>query len=318
MRLFVTGARGFVGFAVTEAAVRRGWDVCGIGRSTQPPENWSGQYCWADVAHSDLTPLINGFKPDIVFHGAGSASVEQSFATPVDDLRASVLTFANLLDAIRRSRQRPAILFPSSAAVYGNPSRLPISESAPTKPISPYGFHKLQCEILAEQYRKCFSLKVIVCRLFSLFGPRQKRLLLWELFQQFTSDKPFVQLQGTGEETRDYLSAGDAASAMMDLAAQPIDGNENESSTINIASGEETSVFSLALTLRAILGSDKSVKAGAKTRLGDPVRWQADVTRLKGVVTTYPLAPLEQRLLSCVEGFRATRISQLYDGKHSQ
>jgi UDP-glucose 4-epimerase len=122
MRLLVTGARGFVGFAVAEAAACRGWEVCGIGRAAQAPEKWSGHYCWADVAHSDLTPLINGFKPDIVFHGAGSASVGHSFATPVDDLRANVLTFASLLDAVRRSNQRPAVLFPSSAAVYGNPA----------------------------------------------------------------------------------------------------------------------------------------------------------------------------------------------------
>lgn len=308
MRLLVTGARGFVGFAIAHAAACRGWEVCGIGRAAQAPEKWSGRYCWADVAHSDLTPLINKFKPDIVFHGAGPASVGHSFATPVDDLRASVLTFASLLDAVRRSNQRPTVLFPSSAAVYGNPTHFPISETAATKPISPYGFHKLQCEMLADEYTDCFSLKVIVFRLFSLFGPRQKRLLVWELFQQFTSDKPFVQLQGTGEETRDYLNAGDAASAMIEIAAQCIEANMNESKTFNVASGEETSVMALANTLGAILGSDKSVKPGKVPRIGDPMRWQADVARLRSLVTAYPFAPLKQRLLDCVEGFRTMQM----------
>jgi UDP-glucose 4-epimerase len=303
MRLLVTGARGFVGFAVAEAAASRGWEVCGIGRAAQAPENWSGHYSWADVAHSDLTPLINGFKPDVVFHGAGSASVGQSFATPVDDLRASVLTFASLLDAVRRSNQRPAVLFPSSAAVYGNPSHLPISETAPTKPISPYGFHKLQCEMLAEEYRACFGAKVIVCRLFSLFGPRQKRLLVWELFRQFTSEKPFVQLEGTGKETRDFLSAGDAASAIIELAEQCIDGTWNGSNTFNIGSGEETMVMALANTLAAILGSEKPIQPGEATRVGDPARWQADITRLKRLVRIFPFAPLEQQLLNCVDRF---------------
>ncbi len=308
MRLLVTGARGFVGFAVAEAAACRGWEVCGIGRAAQAPENWSGHYCWADVAHSDLTPLINGFKPDIVFHGAGSASVGNSFATPVDDLRANVLTFASLLDAVRRSNQRPAVLFPSSAAVYGNPVQLPIPEAASTRPISPYGFHKLQCEMLAEEYRGCFNLKVIIFRLFSLFGPRQKRLLVWELFRQFTSDKPFVQLQGTGQETRDYLNAADAASSMIELATRCVDGNGHGAHTFNIASGEETSVTALANTLGAILGSDKSVEPGKVPRMGDPMRWQADITHLKSLVTAYPFPPLKERLADCVEGFRTMQM----------
>lgn len=308
MRLLVTGARGFVGFAVAEAAASRGWDVCGIGRSAQTPEKWSGHYCWADVAHSDLAPLIDGFKPDFVFHGAGSASVGHSFATPLDDLRANVVTFASLLDAVRRSNQRPTVLFPSSAAVYGNPLHLPVAETAPIKPISPYGFHKLQCEMLADEYRGCFNLKVIVFRLFSLFGPKQRRLLVWELFQQFTSNQPFVQLQGTGQETRDYLNAGDAARAMIELAARSVDADENESKTFNIASGEETSVMTLANILGAILGSDKSVEPGKTPRVGDPMRWQADVTRLKSGVTAHPFPPLNQRLLECVEGFRTIQM----------
>lgn len=296
MKLLVTGARGFLGSTIAEAAARRGWEICGIGRSAQAPADWPGRYCWADVAQSDLTPILDGFAPDIVFHGAGSASVGQSFDTPIDDLRGSVLAFACLLDSVRRSSTRPVVIFPSSAAVYGNPVRLPISEKDRTEPISPYGFHKLQCEILAREYAECFGLKIILCRLFSLFGPRQKRLLVWELFQQFLGEDQVVRLQGTGGETRDFLPADDAVDAMLEVAMLQLNLNGATPEIVNIASGIETSVLDIAGAIGRILGSHKAIQTGKATKTGDPIRWQADVTRLKSTLSVPLGSPLEDGL----------------------
>ena len=186
MRILITGSRGFLGSTFAAFATAQGHDVLGLGRTAQPPPGWPGQYAWTDVAHADLSPLVNGFRPDLVFHGAGSASVGGSFQSPLDDLRASVYTFANTLEGIRRSEHRPVVLFPSSAAVYGHPSRLPVNEDDPTHPISPYGFHKLAAEQLGREYAACYGLRVVLGRIFSVLGPRQRRLLLWELFEQFT------------------------------------------------------------------------------------------------------------------------------------
>jgi UDP-glucose 4-epimerase len=137
---------------------------------------------------SDLAPIINGFQLDLVVHCAGSASVRASFSSPLDDLRANVLTLANTLDAVRRSEVRPLVIFPSSAAVYGNPVNLPIREDDPCRPKSPYGFHKLAAENVVHEYITCHDVRVIICRIFSLIGERQRRLLLWDLYQQFVSE----------------------------------------------------------------------------------------------------------------------------------
>jgi len=277
LRVLITGARGFVGRAIADDAVARKWTVMGVGRSSQAPDGWPGSYAWADIAQSDLRHVVDGFKPDIVFHGAGAASVGSSFEFPYDDLRASTMTFASLLDSVRRSSVRPVIVFPSSAAVYGNPERLPICETDCTRPISPYGFHKLQCELLADEYTKCFGLKVIICRIFSVFGARQKRLLIWDLFQQMVSNEEHIYVQGTGEESRDFLPIEDAAHCILDLATT--DGL-SALSCFNIASGVASNVNQIVDRLMGILDCKKSVVWSKANRLGDPLRWQADVRNL--------------------------------------
>ena len=288
MRVLITGARGFIGRAIADEAVARNWTVMGVGRSSQAPDGWPGSYAWADIAQSDLRHIVDNFKPDIVFHGAGAASVGNSFEFPYDDLRASTMTFASLLDSVRRSNVRPVIVFPSSAAVYGNPERLPICETDRTRPISPYGFHKLQCELLADEYAKCFGLKVVICRIFSVFGHRQRRLLMWDLFKQLSSDSQHIQLQGTGLETRDFLHIEDAAGCILDLA---IADDLELYSCCNIASGIEVSIAKIAEFFSQYAKCYKSVRPSTQSKLGDPLRWQASTHLL----SRFSAIPSEER-----------------------
>ena len=145
MKILVTGSGGFVGGSFGRHAARAGHEVLGVGRASQPEVGWPSLHAQADVSSSDLAELIAAFRPDAVLHAAGAASVGASLARPLDDLRASVVTWANVLDSVRRSGARPLVVFPSSAAVYGDAASLPVAESAPARPISPYGFHKAAC-----------------------------------------------------------------------------------------------------------------------------------------------------------------------------
>src|SRR5437867_3526309 len=212
MRLLITGSRGFLGGSIGRLAASNSQEVLGIGRSSQPGAGWPGKYVQADVAHADLSPVIRDFAPDVLLHAAGPASVGSSLTAPLEDLRGAVQTWANTLDSVRRSGLRPLVLFPSSAAVYGNPLNLPVREDDVTAPISPYGYHKVICELLARENSTCFNLNIIVCRFFSIFGVAQRRLLIWELYKQFAGPVPIVCLQGTDRETRHYLDIVDDCS----------------------------------------------------------------------------------------------------------
>src|SRR5438067_383664 len=217
MKIAITGSRGFIGGSFARFAAKDGHELLGISRSSQPEHDWPGAHFHADTQHADLAPVLRTFQPDIFLHAAGAASVADSLADPLEDLRASALTFANALEGIRRADISPVIILPSSAAVYGNPASLPVSEDAPVAPISPYGFHKAACELLARESTECSGLRVLVCRLFSVFGERQRRLLVWEIFQQLAKSGEGVELQGLGTETRDFLHVDDVSSAFLGL-----------------------------------------------------------------------------------------------------
>jgi UDP-glucose 4-epimerase len=202
-----------------------------------------------------------------------------------------VLTFANTLEGIRRSEVRPFLIFPSSAAVYGNPAQLPIREEEPCRPISPYGFHKLAAEQLVHEYVTCHQLRAVVCRIFSLIGQRQRRLLLWDLYQQFVGPANEVVMQGSGAETRDYLHIDDLGDTFLNFPAYG--GMElPNGSVINVASGVETTIDTLARLLKEILGSKKPLVFTGKPRPGDPTRWVADCRKLDRIYPTRPAAKL--------------------------
>jgi len=301
VRILITGSRGFVGGSIGRFAARAGHAVLGVGRATQAEVSWPGDYVAADIVSSDLSQLIAEYAPDVILHAAGTASVGASLTAPLDDLRAALLTWANTLESVRRSGLRPLLLYASSAAVYGNLTTLPVREDAPLQPISPYGFHKIACELLAREYAECFNLPVVVCRLFSIFGAAQRRLLVWELYRQFAAAAPVVWLQGTGRETRDYLHIDDVAGALLDVAGARI--NESEQGrclVINIASGTETSVLELARSIGELVAPEKEIRCRGLERAGDPRAWRADISQLRALAPLWEPQTLSLSLAQCI------------------
>ena len=299
MKILITGSGGFVGGSLGRHAERAGHRVLGVGRASQAPHAWPGEYAQADVLTSDLAELVASFAPDVVMHAAGTASVAASIKHPLDDLRASVVTWANVLDSVRRSAARPLVVFPSSAAVYGDARSLPVEESAEARPISPYGFHKAACELMGREYAECFGVRVLVCRLFSVFGEAQRRLLVWELYRQLAGPGTIAWLEGTGEETRDYLHADDASSALLALA-EGFGASGEAFAAVNVASGVETRVLDLAEHCRALVAPGKEVRSRGRARPGDPQRWRADTTLLRSLAPRWSPKPLDERLAQTI------------------
>lgn len=303
MNILVIGCNGFVGASFGACAIDAGHSVTGVARSASPPREWRGAYLQADAATADFAALVDATAPELIIHGAGTASVAASLRAPREDLMGSIVPWSNLLEGVRRSARRPLLFFPSSAAVYGEPATLPIGEDAPARPVSPYGFHKQACELLAREFCECFGLDVLVARFFSLYGPRQRRLLVWELFEQARGAAPEIVLEGTGDETRDYLHIDDAARAALEIAAAP---RTRGLQIVNFASGSELRVAALAATMARVHGKSRPVRALGRARAGDPARWQADTRRL-GALSRMRPRPLVQGLEECVRCWNAPR-----------
>ncbi len=125
-----------------------------------------------------------------------------------------------------------------------------------------------------------------------------RRLLVWELYQKLRAPGQAVLLEGTGKESRDYLAIEDVVSALLGLA----DKREELRGflVINIGRGEETSIAHLADEMRKLVGPDKVVQFAGRKRPGDPLRWRADVSRLRSYLPWWNPQPLSASLGECV------------------
>lgn len=275
--VLLTGGGGFLAGHFAASFASAGWGTVGVGRSDR-----NGQALKFDAFHlfdlADLEPivaLVGDVRPDVIVHLAAPASVPESITDPLGDLLAHVTPTANVLEAIRRTSPSTRFLLISSAAVYGNPALLPVSEDAPLTPISPYGFHKVQQEFLVDQYAVLHGVRACKARVFSTYGERLRRLAVWEITRRALASDP--EVYGTGEEGRDYLDVADVAIAVRCVAERADFCGE----AINIASGEEVSIAALAAEIFRLVGLAGTPRFTGRALAGSPTRWCADVTRLR-------------------------------------
>lgn len=304
MRVLITGSTGFIGGSLGRYGAQAGHTVMGTGRSTEPGKEWPGLYLPNDTTAESLSEIVSNFVPDVLFHAAGTASVGASLVDPLADFQGSVEVCARMLEAVRRSGKQPLVFIPSSAAVYGNPPALPVNEETAIRPISPYGFHKAMCEMLAREAAECFGLKIIVCRLFSVFGAGQRRLLIWDLFKQLSGPSEMAWLDGTGAESRDFLYIDDVAQAIFQLAEKSADSPSGYLDIINVASGEEIKVADIAGQIRDLVAQEKDVRCRGTSRPGDPLNWRGDVSKLRAMIPSWKPRPTISALSDCVTAWQ--------------
>ncbi len=197
--------------------------------------------------------------------------------------------------AIRKYNPTCKFINFSSAAVYGNPSKLPIAESFPAKPLSPYGFHKLQSEYLLTEYHKSLGLHTCSLRVFSAYGEGLKKQLFWDLYQKAQRNDT-VELFGTGQESRDFIYIKDLIRAV-DLLIHhaPFEGD-----IFNVATGKETTIAEAARIFFSLYDPGKKFFFSGKAKIGDPNNWRADISALQSM-GFQPTVTLEEGLNSYVK-----------------
>jgi UDP-glucose 4-epimerase len=231
LRALVTGAGGFLGSHISYYLGKSGYQVAAVGRfnatsaiDTLYPNLL--KLCGMTLPDARFVAAVSEFKPDLVVHCAGTASVGDSVHDPYGDFQRTVDVCAFTLETLRTCSPGIHFCLLSSAAVYGNPLHLPISEHDQCKPVSSYGYHKLLCEILADEYAKLHGLKVTVLRVFSAYGERLRKQLIHDLCYKFLLDEsPYVELFGSGEESRDFIHAVDVARSIHFLHQNGSDGD---------------------------------------------------------------------------------------------
>jgi len=260
MRVVVTGGAGFIGSSLVYALISGRSQVTVIDDlSTGSIDNVhpAAGFRRIDVTGPGLVDAIVAAAPELIVHLAAQVSVPVSIADPELDHRVNVEGTRAVAEAAVAAGAR-RVLFASSAAVYGEPAELPLTEESPTAPAVPYGHSKLEAEgVLAEVLRPA-GIDFASLRFANVYGPRQKAEGEGGVVAQFGSrmarrETPVIY--GTGAQTRDFIFVADVVNACIqaaefegELALPGANGP-----AYNISTGTATSVNMLAEGLRVAM-----------------------------------------------------------------
>lgn len=276
-KVIITGVNGFIGSHLCEQFREEGVEM----------EGWDlGDQCRFDIPYyrvnlSDYAEVVSRLEKtdaDVLVHCAGCADVGKSVKDPQTDFEGNTKAVHNLLFALKSlGKNRMKILTISSAAVYGNPDRLPICEQAELKPVSPYALHKGMAERICEYFIQNYDFDIKVLRIFSAYGPGLRKQIFWDMYQKLENSGK-LPMFGTGRESRDYIYIDDICQAFR-LIIEKSPKNEH---VYNIANGKEVTIHQVATEFAKRAGRDESIVSFCGTvREGEPINWRADISNLQ-------------------------------------
>jgi UDP-glucose 4-epimerase len=315
----VTGAAGFIGSSLVEHLLSKGYCVLGIDNfRTGKRKNLSEalkhkqfQLLEADISKEELSKKVtetlssSKFKDkdiDVVFHLAAISSVRESIENPVLVNTTNVSGIVNLLEVTRKLNVK-RFVFSSSAAVYGNPEKMPISEDTPCHPLSPYAASKIAGEFYVHSFDELYGIGGSILRYFNVYGPRQAYSEYSGVISIFTNQAikniP-ITIEGSGEHTRSFIYVDDVARAT--IAA----GEEDKVSglTINISGTESVSISRLARFIKETVVGSKSEVINVHPRVGDVKDSIGSMERANKLLQFYPEVQLEEGLQKTIEWYR--------------
>ena len=278
--VLVTGGAGFVGSHLVDALVQANTVTVLDDLSSGSLENVHPQATVIEGDVRDRETVETAMENvDVVFHQAGLVSVEASVDNPPESHSTNVGGTVELLDAARRTDAR--VIAASSAAVYGQPSAVPVPESARLNPSSPYGVDKLALEYYTRQFDSLYGVPTVVLRYFNVYGPRQTATtysgVISTFLQQASREKPLT-VHGDGTQTRDFVHVSDVVRANI-LAATTAHTGE----VFNVGTGVETSINDLGRAICDVLGKDLETKF-VDSRPGDIESSCADTNKAQNVL----------------------------------
>jgi len=256
--MLVTGVAGFIGSHLAERLVADGHQVLGVdsfsdhyarslkelnlARLTKAPRF---ELVEADLACEPVLELFDAI--DVAFHLAARPGVRDSWSDFSEYSEANILGSRAIFDAAALTHTR--VVYASSSSVYGDATKLPVSEEHALHPISPYGASKVMTEVLARAYASSYGLDAIGLRYFTVYGPRQRPDMGLARFIEALVDGEAIPLYGDGLQRRDMTYVGDVVEATLAAAERGA-----TAAVYNIASGAPRALLDILGELGDVLG----------------------------------------------------------------
>jgi UDP-glucose 4-epimerase len=299
VRVLVTGGAGFIGSTLVDHLLAAGHQVHVVdnfSRGDRANLAAAATVHELDINNPALADVFGQVRPEVVCHLAAQIDVRHSVADPVRDAELNIVGTINVAEAARKADVRKIVFSSSGGSIYGTPEHLPIAETTPVNPLSPYAVSKISGELYLNAFRQLYGLECTSLALANVYGPRQdphgEAGVVAIFAQRLLSGEP-TTIFGDGGNTRDYLYVGDVAAAF--LAATGLAGNGRR---YNIGTGVQTTDRELHRLVAQAVGVPDAPET-APARLGDlrassldaslaaaELGWKPEVTVADGVRRT--------------------------------
>ena len=309
MRALVTGGAGFIGSTLVDRLLADGHEVCCVDNlSRGRGENLaaareSARFTLSETDINDpaLDQVVAEFAPEVIYHLAAQIDVRASVADPLDDARRNVLGTISVAEAARKAGVRKILFASSGGSIYGTPTELPVAESVPINPMSPYAASKVSGEVYLNTFRQLYGLECTHLALANVYGPRQdphgEAGVVAIFAGALLAGRP-TKVFGDGGNTRDYVYVGDVVSAF--IAAS---GSAGGGQRFNIGTGVQTSDRQLH-SLVAVAANAPDEPEVAPARLGDLRASALDASAARAELGWTPEVDVAEGVRRTVDYFR--------------
>jgi UDP-glucose 4-epimerase len=297
-KILVTGGAGFIGFHLCKKLLEFTpnltiYDNLSSGKLENVKDLPKANFIKGDIL--GLKKLCSMEKADLIFHLAAQVVVPYSMENPIEDFETNARGTLNVLEKARKDDAR--LVFASSAAVYGNPTKMPTPENYGPNPFSCYGLSKVVGEEYCKMYVNQYGSDITILRFANVYGSRCHGVIS-DFLDKISKNPAKLEIIGTGLQSRDFVHVSDAVDALMLSTVR-----ENAiGQTFNIGFGKTTKIIDLAKMILRILNlSDKTIITTTNVSWkGDIDKIWFDISKAKKELNWLPKIRLEDHLRTLI------------------
>lgn len=314
MKIFVTGAAGFIGSHLCEALLRLGHTVIGIDNfdpfysddiKRKNIESFQGNpefhFIKGDAGDRNLLDDIS-HPVDVVVHLAAKAGVQPSLKDPMNYIKTNIAVTNTLLEWMKNKGIKKMV-FASSSSVYGNNAKIPFEEKdGVNEPISPYAFSKRSCELMNYTYHTLYGFDIINLRFFTVYGERQRPDLAIHKFVRSIFDGRPITIYGDGKTARDYTYWSDTVAGVI-AAIKYLQQHQDVWDTFNLGNHHPVYLLDLVQTISNAAGR-QPVLVYENMKPGDVNITYANIDKAGEVLGYHPKVNLETGVRNFVKWYK--------------